>query len=118
MVAKYKVGVLIFVLPSYLLNGLKQVQLASVLALSTQVAGSSVLSPYMCADVRSLSMALHIQKAAIQSAAVSGDGTSQVKLGMMHKEGREVAQSDAEAVHWFKAAAHQGQPFSLSIVVY
>ena len=48
-------------------------------------------------------------KAAIQRAALDGDGTAQVKLGMMHKQGREVPQSDAEAVRWFSVAAQQGQ---------
>lgn len=46
----------------------------------------------------------HIRKAA----EGGGDAVAQVKLGMLHKTGEVVAQSDTEAVRWFKAAADQG----------
>ena len=40
--------------------------------------------------------------------AEQGDASAQFNLGQMYQEGRGVAQSDAEAVKWFRKSAEQG----------
>jgi TPR repeat protein len=41
-------------------------------------------------------------------AAYQGFGQAQIKLGFLFENGRGVAQSDADALRWFKTAAANG----------
>ena len=43
-----------------------------------------------------------------QQAAEQGDVTSQFTLGVMYANGTGVAQSDEQAVEWYRKAANQG----------
>ena len=45
---------------------------------------------------------------ATRLAAEQGDARAQFALGLMYRDGRGVAQDDAEAVRWFRLAAEQG----------
>jgi uncharacterized protein len=46
--------------------------------------------------------------AELKSKAAAGDAQAQVELGRAYEAGKEVAQNDAQAVQWYRAAADQG----------
>jgi len=45
--------------------------------------------------------------------AAQGDATAQFNLGQLHRLGKGVAQSDREAIRWYRRAALQGHPMAL-----
>jgi len=49
-------------------------------------------------------------------AADQGDAKAQFNLGLMYRDGRGVAQNDAEAVRWLKLAAEQGDEGSQEVL--
>ena len=48
----------------------------------------------------------------LMARAQKGDAVAQYNLGVMYDNGRGVAQSDAEALKWYRLAADQGNPFA------
>ena len=71
----------------------------------TTLAGSllafTLIAPWALGQDRDLITATRL-------AAEQGDARAQFALGLMYRDGRGVAQDDAEAVRWYRLAAEQG----------
>ncbi len=80
---------------------------------ATGVAGGIVAALLLA--VLSLAPVLAEDVATLKTRSVAGDTNAQISLGIAHRDGKGVAQDNAEALAWFRKAAEKNDAAAFDI---